>query len=62
MFFTGVFKISYRINTDAIKENLIPDTLSPQQISYVYATEADVWKMAMFGKSAKEWRDKNPIV
>ena len=53
-------KINYRIHTDAIKENLIPDTLTPQQISYVYANEADVINMALFGKPAKQWRDENP--
>ena len=53
-------KINYRIHTDAIKENLVPDNLTPQQISYVYANEADVLNMALFGKTAKQWRDKNP--
>lgn len=53
-------KINYRIHTDAIKENLIPPTLSPQQISLVYATEADLLNMALFGKTAKQWRDENP--
>ncbi|MBN1766908.1 MAG: KilA-N domain-containing protein [Prolixibacteraceae bacterium] len=53
-------KINYRIHTDAIKENLIPDNLTPQQINYVYANEADVLNMALFGKTAKQWRDENP--
>jgi hypothetical protein len=53
-------KINYRIHTDAIKENLIPKYLTPQQISYVYANEADVLNMALFGKTAKQWRDENP--
>jgi hypothetical protein len=53
-------KINYRIHTDAIKENLIPEYLTPQQISYVYANEADVLNMALFGKTAKQWRDENP--
>ena len=53
-------KINYRIHTDAIKENLIPENLSPQQINYVYANEADVLNMALFGKTAKQWRGKNP--
>ncbi len=53
-------KINYRIHTDAIKENLIPDSLTPQQINYVYANEADVLNMALFGKTAKQWRDENP--
>ena len=53
-------KINYRIHTDAIKENLLPEYLTSQQISYVYANEADVLNMALFGKTAKQWRDENP--
>jgi len=53
-------KINYRIHTDAIKENLIPVSLSKQQIAIVYATEADVLNMALYGKTAKQWRDQNP--
>ncbi len=53
-------KINYRIHTDAIKENLIPPALTPQQIRHVYAGEADLLNMALFGKTAKEWRDENP--
>jgi hypothetical protein len=53
-------KINYRIHTDAIKENLIPENLTPAQINYVYANEADVLNMALFGKTAKQWRDENP--
>ena len=53
-------KINYRIHTDAIKQNLLPPALSPKQISYVYANEADLLNMALFGKTAKEWRDENP--
>lgn len=53
-------KINYRIHTDAIKENLIPKHLSKKQISYVYANEADILNMALFGKTAKQWRDENP--
>ena len=53
-------KINYRIHTDAIKENLLPESLTPQQISFVYANEADVLNMALFGKTAKQWRDENP--
>jgi hypothetical protein len=53
-------KINYRIHTDAIRSNLIPPTLTPQQITYVYANEADVLNVALFGITAKEWRDKNP--
>lgn len=53
-------KINYRIHTDAIKENLIPAELSKAQINFVYASEADILNMALFGKTAKEWREKNP--
>jgi hypothetical protein len=53
-------KINYRIHTDAIKENLIPTELSKSQIGLVYATEADLLNMALFGKTAKQWRDENP--
>ena len=53
-------KINYRIHTDAIKENLIPPELGPQQVSLVYASEADVLNMALFGMTAKQWRDQNP--
>jgi len=53
-------KINYRIHTDAIKTNLIPPELTPGQISLVYASEADLLNMALFGKSAKQWRDENP--
>ena len=53
-------KINYRIHTDAIKENLIPPELSARQVNLVYATEADVLNMALFGMTAKDWRDKSP--
>ena len=53
-------KINYRIHTDAIKENLVPKELTTQQISVVYASEADVLNMALFGKTAKQWREENP--
>ncbi len=53
-------KINYHIHTDAVKQNLIPNELTPNQISKVYANEADVLNMALFGKTAKEWRDLNP--
>ncbi len=53
-------KINYRIHTDAIKENLIPKNLSKQQVSFVYANEADVLNVALFGKTSKQWRDENP--
>ena len=53
-------KINYRIHTDAIKENLIPPELSAKQVSMVYASEADVLNMALFGMTAKQWRDSQP--
>lgn len=53
-------KINYRIHTDAIKVNLIPPELSPAQTNLVYASEADLLNMALFGKTAKQWRDENP--
>jgi hypothetical protein len=53
-------KINYRIHTDAVKENLIPPELSKEQIHLVYATEADILNMALFGMTAGQWRDKNP--
>ena len=53
-------KINYHIHTDAVKCNLIPDELTPQQISIVYANEADVLNVALFGATAKQWREANP--
>jgi hypothetical protein len=53
-------KINYHIHTDAIKRNLIPAKLNPKQILIIYANEADVLNMAMFGMTAAEWRDANP--
>jgi hypothetical protein len=52
-------KINYQIHTDAIKENLIPVELTKKQISYIYADEADLLNMALFGKTAAEWRNSN---
>ena len=52
-------RINYRIHTDAIKDNLIPLELTTQQMNLVYATEADVLNMALFGMTAKQWRDTN---
>jgi len=52
-------KINYRIHTDAIKENLIPKEITNEQKSYIYADEADMLNVAMFGMTAKEWRSKN---
>ena len=55
-----VAKLNYRIHTDAIKSNLIPPDLTPEQISCRYANEADLLNVALFGKTAKQWRDENP--
>ena len=52
-------KTNYRIHTDSIKENIIP-TLTEKQKQYVYANEADILNVALFGMTAKEWKDKNP--
>ena len=53
-------KINYRVHTDAIKENLIPPELTRRQTDLIYASEADVLNMALFGMTAKEWRDGHP--
>jgi hypothetical protein len=53
-------KINYRIHTDAIKEHLIPDNITKNRANMLYANEADVLNVALFGKTAKEWRDENP--
>ena len=55
-------KINYRIHTDAIKQNLIPDEVSEKQVTFIYANEADVLNVAMFGMTAKEWREANPYL
>lgn len=53
-------KVNYRIHTDAIKEKLIPPVLSGQQINFVYASEADILNVALFGMTANQWRETNP--
>ncbi|MDD4747947.1 MAG: KilA-N domain-containing protein [Salinivirgaceae bacterium] len=53
-------KVNYRIHTDAIKENLIPKELTGKEISFVYANEADLLNVALFGKTALQWRTENP--
>jgi hypothetical protein len=53
-------KVNYRIHTDAIKENLIPIELNKTQINFVYANEADLLNVALFGMTAKEWREEDP--
>ncbi len=55
-------KINYRIHTDAIKKNLVPAEVTPSQTSMIYANEADVLNVAMFGVTAKQWRDANPEI
>jgi hypothetical protein len=55
-----ISKINYHIHTDAIKENLIPPEVTKQQANWVYASEADVLNVALFGITAKDWRDENP--
>ena len=52
-------KINYKIHTDAIQAHLVPLQLTKQEVNTIYATEADVLNMALFGKTAKEWRDEN---
>ena len=54
-----IAKLNYRIHTDAIKENLVPPKLTSDQISYKYANEADLLNVALFGMTAKQWREKN---
>jgi hypothetical protein len=53
-------KINYHIHTDVIEKNLIPSKITPQQASIIYADEADVLNVAMFGITAKQWRQNNP--
>jgi hypothetical protein len=53
-------KINYRIHTSAVKQNLIPQELTPEQKSFIYADEADMLNVAMFGMTARQWRDSNP--
>lgn len=55
-----ISKLNYRVHTDAIKEKLIPPLLTSEQISYTYASEADLLNTVLFGKTAKQWRDDNP--
>ena len=55
-----ISKINYKIHTDAIKENLIPHSVTPKQQAFTYANEADMLNVALFGKTAREWKDENP--
>lgn len=52
-------KLNYRIHTDAVRDNLIPPELTPKQKSHVYATEADLLNTALFGKTARDWKNEN---
>jgi len=58
----NIAKVNYLIHTDAIKENLIPESLTAQQISFVYASEADLLNVALFGVTAKQWQEINPEI
>ncbi len=53
-------KLNYRIHTDAIKLHIIPENITKEQANFVYANEADILNVALFGKTAKQWRDENP--
>lgn len=55
-----ISRLNYRIHTDAIRDNLIPPELTPLQISFTYANEADMLNVVLFGKTAKQWKDENP--
>lgn len=55
-----ISRINYRIHTDAIKDNLIPRLVSKKQQSFAYANEADMLNVALFGRTAKEWKEQNP--
>ncbi len=57
-----ISKLNYRIHTDAIKDNLIPPELTPAQVAYTYANEADMLNVVLFGKTAKQWKEENPAV
>ena len=57
-----ISKLNYRIHTDAIKENLIPPELTPAQVAYTYANEADMLNVVLFGKTAKQWKNENSTV
>ena len=55
-------KVNYRIHTDAIKAHLIPPEITPAQAAITYANEADLLNVALFGSTAKQWRDANPVL
>ncbi|MCX5751782.1 MAG: KilA-N domain-containing protein [Candidatus Saganbacteria bacterium] len=53
-------RVNYKVHTDAVKEHLIPKSISQDQSAFVYADEADILNVALFGVTAKEWREQNP--
>ena len=53
-------KLNYRIHTDAVKEHILPPTITKEQASFAYASEADLLNVALFGKTAQQWRKENP--
>ena len=55
-----ISKLNYRVHTDAVKAYLIPPELTPAQVSFAYASEADLLNTVLFGKTAREWREENP--
>ena len=58
----NLVKINYKIHTDAIKKHLVPDKISRNGVNLIYATEADILNLALFGMNAKEWRNNNPTL
>lgn len=57
-----ISKLNYKIHTDAIKDDLIPPELTPAQVACTYANEADMLNVILFGKTAKQWKDENPVL
>lgn len=57
-----ISKLNYRIHTNAIKQNLLPPELTPTQISFTYANEADMLNVVLFGQTAKQWKNEHPSV
>ena len=53
-------KLNYRIHTDAIKQHIVPNVVTPEQVNFAYANEADLLNVALFGQTARQWRDANP--
>ena len=57
-----ISKLNYRIHTNALKQNLLPPELTPTQISFTYANEADMLNVVLFGQTAKQWKNEHPSV